>query len=403
MLRTKEILENIKEGTEEILPLGELYERMSSGSRLRIKLGFDPTSPHIHLGHTLALRKLREFQKLNHEIVLIVGDFTATIGDPTGKSKTRFPITYEEVRENIKTYKQQISKIVDTDRIKILFNSSWINKLSPYDFIQIASKQTVARMLEREDFKNRLTNNKPVSTHEFLYPLLQAYDSLVINSDIEIGGSDQKFNLLAGRELQKKFGKKTQSIITVPIIEGIDGIKKMSKTEKNYIGVNDSPEIMFRKIMSISDNLMWKYWKFLTNKPEKEIEAMKLHLKSGRCLKDAKTALAKSIVSTFHSLREANFACNTFCDLYSAEKIPEDINIVSIESTEKKIWIAQILKKLGLTYSTSEAIRLIKQKAVYIDGVRIEDADLKIISGSSHIYQVGKRRFIKANFNCKFL
>jgi len=386
----------IKRGVTEILLESELFERLRLGKPLKIKAGFDPTAPDLHLGHTVLINKMRQFQELGHEIIFLIGDFTAMIGDPSGKNVTRPPLSKEEVMANVQTYKDQVFKILDPKKTKVVFNSEWLQKLSPIDIIKLASTYTVARMLERDDFSKRYRENKPIAIHEFLYPLLVGYDSVVVKADVELGGTDQKFNLLMGRELQKHFGQTPQIVIMTPLLEGLDGIQKMSKSLGNYIGINEPPEEMFGKLMSISDELMWRYFELLSFRPMTEInkwhEETKSELTNPR---DIKTKLALEIVERFHSKTAALKAHEDFVARFQRGAIPENIETITINIDTNEIPLSNLLKQAGLTASTSEAIRLIKQGGVRIDGQKVEDHAIRIIKGTEHIYQIGKRRIAR--------
>ncbi len=397
MVSIEESLAIIKQGAVEIISEDELRERLNEERPLRIKAGFDPTAPDLHLGHTVVINKLRQFQELGHEILFIIGDFTAMIGDPTGRNVMRKTLTAKEVAENAKTYRDQVLKILMPEKTKILFNSEWMGKKTAVDMIKLASSYTVARMLEREDFKKRYNNEQPISIHEFFYPLIQGYDSVAIEADIELGGTDQKFNLLMGRELQKNYGQPPQIVLMMPIIEGTDGVRKMSKSLENYIGITDSPSEMFGKIMSISDELMWRYLELLSFKPVSEIAQWKKEVEAGANPRDIKVNLAKEIIERFHNADAAESAHKAFIAQFKRHEMPEDIPELELSSQEGGLPIANLLKLAGLVSSTSEGMRMIKQKAVRIDGERIEDTSLslRIQSGTTHIYQVGKRRFAK--------
>jgi tyrosyl-tRNA synthetase len=389
------MLDALKRGTEEILLEAELVDKLSRKKILRVKAGFDPTAPDLHLGHTVLINKLRHFQEYGHEVLFLIGDFTGMIGDPTGKSSTRPPLTKEEVLANAKTYQQQIFKILDPEKTKVVFNSSWMQKVDATGLIQLAARHTVARMLERDDFNKRYTSGQPIAIHEFLYPLIQGYDSVVLEADVELGGTDQKFNLLMGRELQKQYGQAPQVIMTMPILEGLDGVQKMSKSLNNYIGINEAPNEMFGKLMSISDTLMWRYFELLSFRTTSEIEGLKHQASTGANPRDIKFELAKEIITRFHSARAAESAQADFIARFQQGAMPEDMEHKSIKAPEGSIAIANLLKDAGLVDSTSEAIRMIKQGAVKIDGEKIEDQKLVIEKGSEHVYQVGKRRFAK--------
>ena len=395
MAESKEILAQIKRGTEEILIESELLEKLESGRRLRVKAGFDPTAPDLHLGHTVLINKLRVFQDLGHEVLFLIGDFTGMIGDPTGKSSTRPPLTRDQVIENARSYEQQIFRILDPEKTLVMFNSSWMNAMSSADLIQLAARHTVARMLERDDFSKRYQGGQPIAIHEFLYPLIQGYDSVAMKADVELGGTDQKFNLLVGRELQKQYGQPQQTVITLPILEGLDGVQKMSKSLNNYIGISEAPDEMFGKIMSISDDLMWRYFELLSFRPITEIEGFKKEIAGGRNPRDIKFLLGEEIVARFHSLAEATAARENFIARFQKGAMPDEIPEKTLSSEGRGLAIANLLKQAGLTRSTSEALRMIKQGAVKIDGERIENSKLEIAAGTTHVYQVGKRRFAR--------
>ncbi len=395
MAESKEILAQIKRGTEEILIESELLEKLESGRRLRVKAGFDPTAPDLHLGHTVLINKLRVFQDLGHEVLFLIGDFTGMIGDPTGKSSTRPPLTRDQVIENARSYEQQIFRILDPEKTLVMFNSSWMNAMSSADLIQLAARHTVARMLERDDFSKRYQGGQPIAIHEFLYPLIQGYDSVAMKADVELGGTDQKFNLLVGRELQKQYGQPQQTVITLPILEGLDGVQKMSKSLNNYIGISEAPDEMFGKIMSISDDLMWRYFELLSFRPITEIEGLKKEIAGGRNPRDIKFLLGEEIVARFHSLAEATAARENFIARFQKGAMPDEIPEKTLSSEGSGLAIANLLKQAGLTQSTSEAMRMIKQGAVKIDGERIENSKLEIAAGTTHVYQVGKRRFAR--------
>ena len=395
MVSVPEMLEQIKRGTDEILVETELVDKLKTGKPLRVKAGFDPTAPDLHLGHTVLINKLRQFQDLGHEVLFLIGDFTGMIGDPTGKSTTRPPLTRDDVIENARTYEQQIFKILDPEKTLVMFNSSWMNDMSPTDLIQLAAKHTVARMLERDDFNKRYQSGQPIAIHEFLYPLIQGYDSVAMKADVELGGTDQKFNLLVGRELQKHYGQASQTVITMPILEGLDGVQKMSKSLNNYIGIHEAPDEMFGKLMSISDELMWRYFELLSFRPVEEINAFQLDVKQGKNPRDIKFLLAEEIITRFHSQAEATKARENFIARFQKGAMPEDMPEVELQSVDGKLAIANLLKESQLTQSTSESMRMIKQGAVKIDGERLADSKLEIAAGTSHVYQVGKRRFAR--------
>ena len=393
MTSAADALALIKRGTEEILLEQDLADKLKRGKSLRIKAGFDPTAPDLHLGHTVLINKLRQFQDLGHEVMFLIGDFTGMIGDPTGKNATRPPLTRDDVIENAKTYEQQIFKILDPTKTLVMFNSSWMNEMSSADLIQLAARHTVARMLERDDFSKRYKSGQSISIHEFLYPLIQGYDSVAMKADVELGGTDQKFNLLVGRELQKQYGQEPQVVITLPILEGLDGVQKMSKSLGNYIGIADPADEMFGKIMSISDDLMWRYFELLSFRPVAEIEGLRKEMADGKNPRDIKFQLAEEIIERFHDRNAAVKAREAFIDRFQKGAMPEDIPEKTVTATDGRIAIANLLKDAGLVKSTSDAMRMIKQGAVRIDGERIEDTKLQMKAGSKHVYQVGKRRF----------
>ena len=395
MTSTKEAIELITRGTEEILVEEELKKKLDSGKKLNIKAGFDPTAPDLHLGHTVLINKLRQFQTLGHNIIFLIGDYTGMIGDPSGKSATRPPLSAEEIKENSKTYEKQIFKILDPDLTTVAFNSSWMNKMNAADLIRLASHHTVARMLERDDFDKRYKSNQAISIHEFLYPLIQGYDSVALDADVELGGTDQKFNWLVGRQLQELHGKSPQVVITMPILEGLDGSQKMSKSLGNYIGVDEPAKEMFGKIMSISDNLMWRYFELLSFKNLEEIEQFKKQVETGTNPRDIKFELAQEIITRFHDLKSAQDAKNDFVKRFSDNAIPDVIDDIEIKVCDKGIVFANLLKETQLVSSTSDAHRMIKQAAVKIDGKRVDDGKQILEAGFSAVIQVGKRKFIR--------
>lgn len=392
-------LELIKRGTDEVLPEELLIIKLKRQKPLKIKAGFDPTAPDLHLGHTVLINKLRQFQELGHEVIFLIGDFTGMIGDPTGKSATRPPLTREEVLENAKTYEHQIFKILDPARTTVLFNSSWMGEMSAVDLIQLAAKHTVARMLERDDFNKRYTSGQPIAIHEFLYPLIQGYDSVALKADVELGGTDQKFNLLVGRQLQEAHGQEPQVVITLPILEGLDGVQKMSKSLNNYIGITDPPEEMFGKIMSISDDLMWRYFELLSFRPMDEIEAWKQGVERGDNPRDVKVRLAEELVERFHSRAEAVKAHEAFVARFQKGQMPDEMPELKLATPAGGYPIANLLKDADLVKSTSEAIRMIKQGAVRIDGERLADPAQMVGAGTTAVYQVGKRRFARVSLS----
>ena len=385
----------IKRGIEELLLEQELVERLHEGRPLRVKAGFDPTAPDLHLGHTVLINKMRQFQELGHEVIFLIGDFTGMIGDPSGKNATRAPLTQEDVITNARTYEEQIFKILNPDKTRVMFNSRWMNKLGPADLIHLAATHTVARMLERDDFHKRYSNGQPIAIHEFLYPLLQGYDSVAMRADVELGGTDQKFNLLVGRELQKHYGQKPQIVLTMPILEGLNGVEKMSKSLNNYIGIHDPPEDMFGKLMSISDALMWRYLELLSFRPMSEINTWKQEVAQGLNPRDVKFRLGEELVARFHGAAAARQAQDAFVQRFQKGALPENMPEMELPAREGGVPIANLLKEAGLTSGTSEAMRMIKQGAVRIDGERLEDRSLSVSQGSSHVYQVGKRRFAR--------
>lgn len=384
-------LAEIKRGVEELIPEEELIAKLKEGRPLRIKLGADPTAPDIHLGHTVILNKLRAFQELGHEVTFLIGDFTGMVGDPSGKNTTRPPLTREDVLANAETYKQQVFKILDPAKTKIQFNSEWLNELGAAGMIRLAANQTVARMLERDDFKKRYANNQPIAIHEFMYPLLQGYDSVAMETDVELGGTDQKFNLLMGRELQKANGQKPQVVLMMPLLVGLDGEKKMSKSAHNYIGVSESPTEMFGKIMSISDVLMWSYYELLSFRPLDEIEQFKADVDAGKNPRDVKILLAKEIITRFHSEADADGAEQEFINRFQKGAMPDEMPEFEFSAGTA---IGNLLKDADLVGSTSDAMRMIRQGAAKIDGDKIEDTKLVPEVGTA-VYQVGKRKFAR--------
>jgi tyrosyl-tRNA synthetase len=395
MSSAKETLAEIKRGAQEILVEAELLEKLESGRPLRIKAGFDPTAPDLHLGHTVLLNKLRQFQEFGHEAIFLIGDFTGMIGDPTGKNVTRKPLTRDEVIDNARTYEAQIFKILDPEKTLVMFNSSWMNGISAADLIQLAAKHTVARMLERDDFDKRYRAGQPIAIHEFLYPLIQGYDSVALKADVELGGTDQKFNLLVGRELQKHYGQAQQVVLTMPILEGLDGVQKMSKSLGNYIGIADAPEDMFGKIMSISDDLMWRYFSMLSFRPLSEIQALQRNVESGMNPRDVKFQLAEEIIARFHDAVAAQRAKENFIARFQKGALPEDMPEVELVISADGLSIANLLKQAGLTASTTESLRMLEQGAVRIDSERVDDRNLCFEAPAKFVVQVGKRRVAK--------
>ena len=399
MKSIEEQLEIIQRGADEILVEKDLVAKLKEGRPLRIKAGFDPTAPDLHLGHTVLINKLRQFQDLGHEVMFLIGDFTGMIGDPTGKSATRPPLTQEDVARNAETYQQQIFKILDKEKTKVVFNSEWMSKYSSADMIKLAASSTVARMLERDDFNKRYTGGQPIAIHEFLYPLIQGHDSVVMKADVELGGTDQKFNLLMGRQLQEQAGQKPQCVLTMPILEGLDGVQKMSKSLNNYIGIEDAPKDMFGKIMSISDDLMWRYFELLSFRPMSEIERFRKDMEEGKNPRDIKFLLAEEIIARFHSEEEATAAREGFIAQFARNKVPDDIPELDFDAPDGGYPIANLLKDAGLCSSTSDAMRMIQQGAAKIDGEKVADKTVKIQPGASGVFQVGKRKFAKVTVN----
>lgn len=390
-----DILSLLKRGVEEVLLEADLIEFLKTGKSLRVKAGFDPTAPDLHLGHTVLINKMKHFQDLGHEVIFLIGDFTGIIGDPSGKNKTRPPLSLDEIQQNAKTYQEQIFKILEPAKTRIAFNSEWMNKFSAVEMIKLAAQGTVARMLERDDFSKRYAQGQSIAIHEFLYPLVQGYDSVALEANVELGGTDQKFNLLMGRELQKHYGQKPQVVMTMPLLEGLDGVQKMSKSLGNYIAIQDAPNDMFGKVMSISDVLMWRYYELLSFKKDQEIKKLKAQAIEGRNPRDIKVLLAKEIVGRFHSVQAAEAAEQEFNVRFREKENPTEIPELTLKIKGNSLLITRVLKDSGLTTSTSEAIRMIQQKAVRLDGQIIEDPSVSMPLHSCHVYQVGKRRFAK--------
>ena len=391
----EDVLANLLRGTDEVLVEQELVKKLAENRPLRIKAGFDPTAPDLHLGHTVLINKLKQFQDAGHEVLFLIGDFTGMIGDPTGKNATRKPLSREAVLANAETYQSQIFKILDPEKTQVMFNSTWMNAMSPADLIQIAAKHTVARMLERDDFSKRFKGGQPIAIHEFLYPLIQGYDSVAMRADVELGGTDQKFNLLVGRQLQEVYGQKPQVVITMPILEGLDGVQKMSKSLNNYVGIADAPDDMFGKLMSISDELMWRYFELLSFRPMSEIKQWRQECEQGANPRNYKVKLAQEIIERFHTAQAAEKALENFEARFQRGALPDDITEISLPAEGGGYAITKLLKDAGLTDSTSEAMRMINQGAAKIDGEKITDTKLEMPVGSSHVYQVGKRKFAK--------
>jgi len=390
-------LAELARGADEILPENGLEERLKSGRPLVVKAGFDPTAPDLHVGHTVLINKMRQFQSFGHEVVFLIGDFTGMIGDPTGKNTTRPPLSPEEIRENAKTYEAQIFKILDPERTRVEFNSTWMGKMDAAGLIKLASHHTVARMLERDDFSKRYTGGQPISIHEFLYPIVQGYDSVALKADVELGGTDQKFNLLVGRQLQQDYGQKPQIVLTTPLLEGLDGVQKMSKSLGNYIGITEAPGEMFGKLMSISDDLMWRYFEVLSFRTLDDIDGLKKKVSGGLNPRDAKFELALEIVERFHDRAQAEAAKAEFVARFQQGAMPDEMPEVTLATESGELGIAHLLKGAGLVDSTSEAFRMIKQGAVRIDGERIEDRGLMLAAGTTGIYQIGRRRFARVS------
>ena len=388
-------LEVVMRGADELLPKDELIAKLKQNRPLRIKAGFDPTAPDLHLGHTVLLTKLRQLQELGHEILFLIGDFTGMIGDPTGKNVTRKPLTQEDVERNAQTYKTQVFKILDPDKTQILFNSQWMAKQSAADLIKLAATSTVARMLERDDFSKRYQAQQPIAIHEFLYPLLQGYDSVEMQADMELGGTDQRFNLLMGRELQKHFGQEQQVILTMPLLEGLDGVNKMSKSLGNYIGIDEAPNDIFGKVMSISDDLMWRYYELLSMKPLSEIAQLKEAMVAGENPRNIKVLLAKELVARYHNDAAAEQAEQDFVQRFQKNQIPDDMPEITLQADGAEMMIGHVLKAAGLVTTTSEAFRMMKQGAVKLDGEKIQDKGLALSKGIQCVCQVGKRKFAR--------
>jgi tyrosyl-tRNA synthetase len=388
-------IEIIRRGCDEILVAAELGERLKAQHPLRVKAGFDPTAPDLHLGHTVLINKLRQLQDLGHHVLFLIGDFTGMIGDPSGKNATRPPLTRQEVAQNAKTYTEQVFKILDRDRTEVVFNSAWMDQFSAADMIRLAATHTVARMLERDDFSKRYRGNQPIALHEFLYPLVQGYDSVALKADLELGGTDQKFNLLMGRELQKHFGQPPQIILTMPLLEGTDGVNKMSKSLGNYIGIDEPPSEIFGKLMSISDELMWRYIELLSFEPLDAVRQWKAEVAQGRNPRDIKVAFAREIVARFHGQPQAATALADFEARFAQGEIPDNMPEFNISAGDDGVSISQVLKRAGLTASTSDALRMVEQGGVKLDGERVSDKALRLTKGKTAVVQVGKRKFAR--------
>jgi tyrosyl-tRNA synthetase len=392
-------LAELSRGADEILPDGGLEAKLKLGRPLNIKVGFDPTAPDLHVGHTVVINKMRQFQDFGHNVVFLIGDFTGMIGDPSGRDATRPPLTPGQIEENAKTYKEQVFKILDPEKTIVDFNSRWLTELGSPGLIKLASRYTVARMLERDDFAKRFAAGQSIAVHEFLYPLAQAYDSVALKTDVEMGGTDQKFNLLVGRHIQQSFDLEPQIVLTMPLLEGLDGVQKMSKSYGNYIGITEPPGEMFGKIMSVSDELMWRYFELLSFRPLADITALKKAIAEGRNPRDVKFELAAEIVARFHDRAAADAAKAEFIARFQKGAMPDHIEEVSVASQEGRLGIAHLLRQAGLVKSTSEAFRMIQQGAVRIDGERVADRGLQIEAGTTHVYQVGKRRFARVQLD----
>lgn len=397
-MSVNDTLKILKRGAEDFLPEEDFIKKLQTGRPLRVKLGMDPTAPDLHLGHTVVINKLRQFQELGHDVMFLIGDFTALIGDPTGKSATRPPLSEDEIKVNAETYQQQVFKILDADKTRIMFNSTWMHAMTSADMIKLAAKYNVARMLERDDFNKRYKTGQAIAVHEFLYPLVQGYDSVAMHADVELGGTDQKFNLLVGRELQKAYAQEQQCILTVPILEGLDGVQKMSKSLNNYIGIFDSPDEMFGKIMSISDDLMWRYFDLLSFRSAAAIDGLKKAAAEGKNPRDIKFELAEELIARFHDKSAAIAARQAFIARFQKGQLPDEIPQVNL-TVDAPLGIANVMKDAGLVSSTSDGYRMIKQAAVKIDGEKMSNKDLKLDKGFSGIIQVGKRRIAKVILN----
>ena len=395
MTSVQEQLAELERGTQEVLPAGELPMRLATGRPLVIKAGFDPTAPDLHLGHTVLINKMRQFQEFGHDVVFLIGDFTGLIGDPTGKNSTRPPLSAEEIAANAETYKSQVFKILDPERTRIEFNSTWMTAMGSAGMIKLAARHTVARMLERDDFSKRYAAEQPIAIHEFLYPLVQGYDSVALKADIELGGTDQKFNLLVGRQLQQDHGQTPQLVLTMPLLEGLDGVQKMSKSLGNYIGITDAPDDMFGKLMSVSDDLMWRYFELLSFRPLTDIDALRQRIADGGNPRDVKFELCQELVSRFHGSAAAKMAQDSFITRFQKNALPDDMPELSVAAPDGALGVAHVLKAAKLVASTSEAFRMIQQGAVRLDGERIDDRGLQLAAGTEVVMQVGKRKFAR--------
>jgi len=392
--QTSDVMQQLLRGADEIIPQAELETKLATGKPLEVKAGFDPTAPDLHLGHTVLINKMRQFQNLGHNVTFLIGDFTGLIGDPTGKNATRPPLTEAEIKQNALTYQEQVFKILDPDATRVRFNSEWMANMSSFDMVRLAARHTVARMLERDDFAKRYAAQQSIAIHEFLYPLVQGYDSVAMETDIELGGTDQKFNLLVGREMQRAYGKAQQAILTVPILEGLDGVQKMSKSLDNYIGITDAPNEMFGKLMSISDDLMWRYFELLSFKPMSEIEQYKQQIADGANPRDIKFLLCEEIITRFHDAQSAESAKQDFVQRFQKNAMPDDMSELTMSLGEGML-IGNLLKEAQLCASTSEAMRMVKQGAVKLNGERVEDPRAVIAENEPFVLQVGKRKFAR--------
>jgi tyrosyl-tRNA synthetase len=395
MLPPDQQLTELRRGTEAILLEEDLRAKLSEGRPLRVKAGFDPTAPDLHLGHTVLINKMRQFQDLGHEVIFLIGDFTGMIGDPSGRSATRPPLTAEEVERNAETYTRQIFRILDQGRTRLEFNSRWMSSMNAADLLGLAARHTVARMLERDDFHKRYLAGKPIAIHEFLYPLVQGYDSVALRADVELGGTDQKFNLLVGRQIQQSFGQAPQVVMTMPLLEGLDGVNKMSKSLGNYIAITDSAEDMFGKLMSVSDELMWRYFELLSFKSLAEVGRLRDSVAEGANPRDVKMTLASELVTRFHDADAANQAAEAFVKRFSGRELPDQVPETTVQARAGQLGLAHVLREARMVSSTSEALRMIRQGAVRIDGQRVEDGKREIPAGASHVFQVGKRRVLR--------
>jgi len=393
----KEQLQELTRGSDEVLPENGLEAKLKQGRPLVVKAGFDPTAPDLHIGHTVLINKMRQFQEFGHEVVFLIGDFTGMIGDPSGKNSTRPPLSPDEIKANAETYEAQIFKILDEKTTRIDFNSRWMGSMDAAGLVKLASHHTVARMLERDDFNKRYKGGEPISIHEFLYPIVQGYDSVALKADVELGGTDQKFNLLVGRQLQQDYGQEPQIVLTMPLLEGLDGVQKMSKSLGNYIGITDAPGEMFGKVMSVSDDLMWRYFELLSFRSLDDIQGLRQRVTEGMNPRDAKFELALELVERFHDAKAASAAKDEFIARFREGAMPDEMPELQLASDNGRLGIAHLLKQAGLVSSTSEAFRMIKQGAVRIDGVKVEDRGLEIDAGSTSIYQVGKRKFSRVS------